>query len=1268
MKAIGKDFVREVKNTRSRFISILILVALAVAFLSGLRATAPDMKLTLDEYLDEQDFMDVQVLSTLGITDEDIEYLNGLDSVSACEGAWLVDAVVVGKDNDVVAKLWSVPENINRPVLREGRLPEAENECAIEKNVSDKLGVDIGDVITVTPGGDFEDALFCSEFTVVGRVSSPYYISVERGTSTIGTGSCGAYLYLDPGAFDMDYFTTAFLRLNGAEELDAFYDEYEDFVDASIDQLEPLGDLRAENRYDEVIGDANEKLDDAQKELDDAKADAEKELGDAAQELADARQELDDGWQEYYDGQTELEDAKKKLADGEKELADGRKKVADGKAELADAEKEYSDGLAELEEGRKELADARQELDDGWKEYYDGLAELEDGKKELAEGKETFEKEKADAQAALDDALAKLNDGEKEYEDGLRQYKSGLRSYQNGKAELEAGEAQLNQTEAYLDQQEAVLDQGEAAIYQGLEAAAAYMGTTSGAIIAGMQMGIIPDTQGVLGKLQQIEEGRNALAYGRQELADGWTQLEAGKNALSSGRLELNDAKKQLNDGRKELDDGWKEYYDGVAEFEEKIADAEAEIAENEQKIIDAEAELADAYKELTDGEAEYADGLAEFKDGEVELADAAVKLEDAKKELADAEIEIRDAEKKIRDGKQEVADGEAELADACEELTDGEKEYADGLVEYENGKKEADEKIGDAEKELADARRKLADIEECKWYVLGRETNPGYLGFGQDADRMGNLANVFPVLFFLVAALVCLTTMTRMVEEQRIQIGSLKALGYSSLRISMKYIAYGALPAIIGGVLGLAIGYTLFPRMIFTAYQIMYDVPNLNLRQYTTTSVCSVLAAVATTTLSTLWACLATLREVPAELMRPKAPKPGKRVILEYIKPLWKRMSFFSKVTTRNLFRYQKRFWMTVIGIGGCTALIIAGFGLRTSLLDTMRHQYDEIYSYNAQITVENNMLPEEREAFERYVSENEDIVLTAPARVLASNGETDAYSTVTFIQAMDPQDLAEFVLLRDYKTGEILTLDDSGVIIDQKLSELLDVGVGDTITLDNDGYWDVAVSGITEHYLGHYVYITPTLYESTFGSECEDNTYFLRLTSNDKALCDSIFSDMMEISGVSGATRIEDTRDTYQHSMERVDFVVVIVILSAAALAVVVLYNLSNINITERRRELATIKVLGFYDLEVSQYVYRENIVLTIFGIVFGILFGRILHAWLVKSVEIDLMMFGRNTDPKAFLWASLLTILFSVIVNIMAHKKMTKIDMVESLKSAE
>ena len=918
--AMQKDFWREIQHTRSRFFSIMILVALSVAFLSGLKATAPDMKRTGDDYLDSLHLADIQVLSTLGLTDDDITAIRAQDKVEDAEGEYVIDAFASSDSLDAVVKVLSLTgRGINEVLLRDGRMPERADECVVEENMLSLMNIEIGDRITLTPGDDLSDALAQDTYTVVGTVRSPVYLAVERGTSTLGSGTVKAYLYLPREAFTLDYYTAAYVRVSGAAEMTAFYSDYDDYIDAVIDELEPFGDARSQLRHDDLVDEATEKLDDAQRELDDAKAEADEKLGDAQKELSDARKKLDDGWKDYYDG-----------------------------------EEQYADGVKEL--------------------------------------------------------------------------------------------------------------------------------------------------------------------------------------------------------------------------------------------------------------------------------------------------------------------------SDAYTELTDGERDYRKGLREYADGKAEADEKIADAQEKITDARRKVADIDSCEWYIFSRSYNPGYTGFGQDADRMANLASVLPIIFFLVAALVCLTTMTRMVEEQRVQIGALKALGYSRLSISRKYIGYGLLPSLVGGVLGLVIGYILFPKMIFTAYQIMYQMPDIELHAYTDISLFSVLAAVACTTVATLWACLATLRETPASLMRPRTPKAGKRVFLEYIKPLWRRMSFIHKVTARNLFRYQKRFWMTVIGIGGCTALIIAGFGMRSSLLFTMSRQYDELFHYSAQVTLADNALPEERAAVEDFLAGDSRVVNYIPCAASSATVVTPSYSTTAYVEVMASDEIGKVVDLFDYKSGDPITMGDEGVYIDQKLSELLKVSVGDTFFLDGDVRGDVTVAGIYEHYTGHFVYMTPGYYENALHADGEPNAYLLNFTSDDTDTCNAIFEKLLDMSGVATTSRMRDTQDTYMHSMERVDFVVVIIILAAAALAMVVLFNLSNINITERQRELATIKLLGFYDGEVSAYVYRENIVLTLFGILLGCFMGHWLHIYLVRSTEIDLMMFGRQTAPSAYVYAAILTALFSLLVNVLAHFRMKKIDMVESLKSAE
>ena len=886
------------------------------------------------------------------------------------------------------------------------------------------------------------------------------YLAVERGTSTLGSGTVKAYLYLPREAFTLDYYTAAYVRVSGAAEMTAFYSDYDNYIDAVIDELEPFGDARAQLRHDDLVDEATEKLDDAQKELDDAKAEADEELGKAQKELSDARRKLDDGWKDYYDGQQELKDAR----------------------------------------------------------------------------------------TELDDAYQKLIDGEQEYKDGLAEYEEAAAEYEKGLAEAQAAQAQLSQQ---------------------------------------------------LAQLKNVNSG--SIAQSKQQLDKSQSDYNIGRMEFAEGKVELDKGKKELDAAKKELDD------------------APAQLEEAKQKLADARAELDDGWKDYYDGEEQYADGVKE-------------------------------------------------LSDAYTELTDGERDYRKGLREYADGKAEADEKIADAQEKITDARRKVADIDSCEWYIFSRSYNPGYTGFGQDADRMANLASVLPIIFFLVAALVCLTTMTRMVEEQRVQIGALKALGYSRLSISRKYIGYGLLPSLVGGVLGLVIGYILFPKMIFTAYQIMYQMPDIELHAYTDISLFSVLAAVACTTVATLWACLATLRETPASLMRPRTPKAGKRVFLEYIKPLWKRMSFIHKVTARNLFRYQKRFWMTVIGIGGCTALIIAGFGMRSSLLFTMSRQYDELFHYSAQVTLAGNALPEERAAVEDFLAGDSRVVNYIPCAASSATVVTPSYSTTAYVEVMASDEIGKVVDLFDYKSGDPITMGDEGVYIDQKLSELLKVSVGDTFFLDGDVRGDVTVAGIYEHYTGHFIYMTPGYYENALHADDEPNAYLLNFTSDDTDTCNAIFEKLLDMSGVATTSRMRDTQDTYMHSMERVDFVVVIIILAAAALAMVVLFNLSNINITERQRELATIKLLGFYDGEVSAYVYRENIVLTLFGILLGCFMGHWLHIYLVRSTEIDLMMFGRQTAPSAYVYAAILTALFSLLVNVLAHFRMKKIDMVESLKSAE
>ncbi len=1158
MKAINKDFIREIKGSKSRFISILVLVALAVAFLSGLKATAPDMKLTGHNYFEQQKLADVQIISTVGLTDEDLEKVLSLDKVMDAENCYVIDAFAGSAASDKIAKVYSIPEKeINELLLMEGRMPQSTTECVVEELALFDLGISIGDKIKLDPQESMKASLAVKEFTVVGTVRSPVYVSVERGSASIGTGSVSLYMAIPKECFDTDIYTSMFIRLNKPEDMIAFYDEYDDYVDDFIDSIEDFGNERAQSRYKDL----EQTLDDAQQELDDARIKADKELNDAQEKLDDANRQIKKGKKEIADADIEIADAEEKISKAAVDIADGEQKIADAENEIAD--------------GEAELADALKKLEDGEKEYKEGLKEWQTGRDEWYDGAEAL----AEASSELDAKEALLNEGQAK----LDLFRDVIVSYPAFCMMLGLDE-------------NAATDE----VITSISAAAA----TNPEVIALIDNEISPfgiSFAGIAASNEQIKEGRNQIASARSAIAAGNAQLAASWAEITEGRRELKDA-------RKELDEHWAEYNDGLKELE-------------------------DGKEELEEYKADLEKGKADLEKGKADLEDAKVRLADAKKELAK-----------------------------------GEKEYRDGLAEYNDAKADAEREIADAQQKIDDAREDLDDITEIKWYIFSRSYNPGYTGLGQDADRMGNLSSVFPVIFFLVAALVCLTTMTRMVEEQRIQIGGLKALGYGKFAISGKYIGYGFFPSIIGSVLGLAIGYTLFPTMIFTAYQIMYQMPDIEIHTYNDISAVCIAAAVACTTLASLAACLASLRETPARLMVPKTPKAGKRVVLERVGFIWKKLGFIWKVTVRNLFRYKKRFWMTVIGIGGCTALIIAGFGLRYSLTYTMHRQYDELFHYHAQISISNGLAEDDRENIEHFLDTDERIVSYADLKLGAMTASSAARSQSMYLYVMETEDIPDYVDLYKLETGEPITVEDDGIYIDQKLSELLGVNIGDEVFLDGDSRAYAKIAGIFEHYTGHFCYMTPKYYEEIFKEDYEYDGMLMRFTEDSEEFCRGVFADLMKYHGVAGTSRMLDIKDTYLHSMERVDFVVVIIILSAGALALVVLYNLSNINITERRRELATIKVLGFYDKEVSAYVYRENIFLTIFGTALGIFMGHYLHIWLVYSTEIDIMMFGRQTDPRSYMFAAGLTIFFAVIANLMAHYKMRHIDMVESLKSIE
>lgn len=1317
------DALREISKTRSRFLSLLLLSSLAVAFLSGLRTTAPVMERTADGYYDHHNLMDLHVLSTLGLTDDDIEFLAAQEDISAAEGCYTADGILHLESNDLVVKLVSLSEqSINTPELVEGRMPEADDECLVEPLLLEASGLSIGDKISFDTGdGDYADALAVEEFTIVGTANSPLYLSTDRGTSSLGTGSVNGFVLLPKGAFDMETYTDAYLTVSWAKDLYCYDDAYGDRMDALVEALEPLGDERAALRYDEVIGEANQALSDAQKEFDDAEA-------EANQELADARQELDDGWAEYYDGletyETESADAWQQIADAEadlpealKELEDGEKEYADGVQELADGKAKYWDGLKEWQDGKAEYDQGYQDLLDGEAEYSENYKTLSNAQKEYDEGWQEYQ----DGLVALEDGGGQLMAAEAELDAARRALEAGAAQISAGQAQLEAGRAALSKAKEDLNTQLGTLAQVLPVFSPGTAL------TSAEAILSPETPWTAADGQAIV-TLLNLAGGSGALTgqfqdmvdqgLMTQEQADGLiAQLDAALAAaaggtdeagapispdpeplkaffsqsipglFAAGEAQMADAEAQLSSASAQLSSGWSQYNEGKKAVDEARAEFEAGVKQSqeaEQTLFEARTELEDGWKQLADGRKELDDGWRELADAQQEISDGWAELEDARQEILDGEAELADGRAELDDGWQQYYDGVAELeeakatlpgelSDAKQELDDAYQELLDGEAEYADGKAEAEQKLSDARQELNDARREVAEIEDCQWYILDRDTNVGYVSYQQDAERMGNLASVFPLIFFLVAALVCLTTMTRMVEDQRVEIGGLKALGYSRSAIALKYVGYGFLSSFLGGVLGLAVGVTVIPTIIFNAWKVLYTVGDMELFLLPDVALLSVGAAVLCVTGTAFATCFAALAAVPAQLMRPKSPKPGRRVLLERIRPLWKRMSFTWKVTIRNLFRYKKRFWMTVIGIGGCTALIITGFGVRNSLYDVFDKQYDQITPYSAQVSLMDNITDDELTEIAAVLDGCGLVKEWMPVSsqpVTAESGSRSMDSNVYLFTVSDQEQFSRFVHLRHRLDGDGVSLSQEGAVITEKLADMLDVGVGDTITLvDGDNRRaEVTITDLTENYVFHYLYITEECYESLFGQASEINSLMVTYTDDTEENSDAVAEQLIPLSGVSSVSRIENTKNTFIEGMKGVDYAVVIITVSAAALAFVVLFNLTNINITERMRELATLKVLGFYTGELNAYIYRENIFLTIFGILLGLVLGKFLHQWLIITVEIDMVMFGRDAGFMSYVYAAVLTALFSFLVNVISRKKLKKIDMVESLKTVD
>lgn len=1124
-RAIKKDFYVEIRKSLGRFLSIFFIVAMGVAFFSGIRASEPDMRYSGDAYFDRNHVMDLRVIGSLGLTEKDVEALEETEGVEDVEPGYSKDLLLNVEGNYKVLHVASILDSMNKYTVEEGRMPEKSGECLMDGDFLKAHGFKIGDKITLSSGTKdaVTDTLKSDTFEIVGSGSNSTYFTYARGSSTVGNGEVSGFLGVLPEDFKLEAYTECYVSVKDAKPLVAFTSQYDAKVEKVQKNIEKIAEEQGKRRADEIRDEARRKLSNAQEELEEGKKEAE-------EKLTEAKQQIDDGTRQIQEGKEQLEKANEDLKSGRNELYASQKKIDGAKREISNGWSQYNTAKKEFDvqesafqekylAGMEEIRKGEEELTKAWESFHSQEAEYNKGVGELAQAKELLEKL--------------------------------LESLESGSLPLE----QVAEIQAQADGLKAQIAEKEPVLQA-----------------AGQQ---IESARAVLNQKQQ--EADIQFSEARQQLEQGRATIESGQKQLEATRQKLISSEEQAKKGEEQIHVGWSKIHAG----EKQKAESEALLVENEKKLAQAQ-------------------------------------------------------------------------------------------EEYDQGKEEAEQEIYDGEEKIKEAQLEINKIENAQWYVQDRSVLPEYVGFGDNANRIRAIAKVFPILFFIVAALISLTTMTRMVEEQRTQIGTLKALGYGKLSIAGKYLNYAILATVGGSIFGVLFGEKFFPYIIVNAYKIMYThVPDVVIPYNWEYGIVAAGTAILCTGFATFFACYKELASQPAVLMRPPAPKQGKRVFLEKIPFIWKHLSFIWKSTIRNLIRYKKRFFMTVFGIGGCMALMIVGFGLRDSIFAIGKLQYGELQLYDGMVILNTEAVEEDRQEPMEYLSGEKAVSDTMEGylkrvKIIKGNEKQEAYLSVP----SDLEKVKKFQVFRNRMSKQEFQLEQDSVILTEKVAKLLGVKKGDWITFDDqdEKKMKLQITDICENYMEHYLYVSPEIYREIYGEKIEPNTIYFKMKDFNEKKLKEIGENVLSKRGALNVTYTDNIQSQLDDMLESLDVVIVVLIISAGLLAFVVLYNLNNINITERKRELATIKVLGFYDKEVSAYVFRENILLTIIGVMVGAVLGSILHRFVIVTVEIDSVMFTRIIGNLSFLLSAAFTCLFSFLVNAVMYFKLKKIDMVESLKSIE
>lgn len=1251
MRAFSKDILRTIGGSKKRYLSIVAICALGATMLTGLSIACLDLRESAEALYERQHLYDISVQSTLGLTQDDVDELAGIEGVAVAEGGYEIETYteVDGIRSTVMLKTL-LSSGINEPYVVEGSLPDAPNEIAVTENYLHAANKSIGDTVTFEDavaedptglsdlntiagtgseadsgesGGEqssTDDPLIPGgTYTIVGAVIDPTNITQPEGPIAFRASTSSDYtFFVDESAVaDTSSYTVVYLTVSGTEGLSSYSSEYEARVDEAQSRVEDLAPQRERARTEEIKSDA---LD----EIAVSEADAHQQLADAEQELIDGQATIDESLADALAGQQELDTQR---ADALSELNDAQATIDEQRAAALDGIEQAREGLATIEETR---------------------GELEAAKEQAEAGVTTAETYVAQAQNAGQQAVKVFNN------DNVTQAWNTLSSWTGTAEPVEAEQAFVEAAQAAAD---------------SVEEQYANKQTEFAALTIQFQSQI-ERRQTVLQRTEQIENRLSEISERLDRIDQEVASLppdDPSLGDLEQERVDLTAERDELSAEAATLSDELDALNTALGDYDQCAADLQS-IAIHNASLQALVTGSPSSVQQLASGMGQAAAGLAQAREG-LEQVDAGLEALDAAERDARAGLATAQNGLELLDAAQselatQRASALAQLADAQQTIDEGLSQLADAQAELDEGRATFETERADALQQIADARAQVDEVESATWYVQDRSALGSFSSVDSDASSIEAIARIIPVIFFVVAILVSLTTATRMVEEERGLVGLYKALGYSNARILSKYLIYTGSAALIGGIIGDIAGFVVIPYVLFYIFQAMYLLPLFSLHFDLFYAVLGIVAFVAGIAGATFITCRKDLTESPASLMRPRAPRAGSRIFLEHIRPLWRRLGFLNKVTARNLFRYKKRLAMTIFGIMGCTALLICGFSIKNTVESLAPRQYEQIYRYDLMAVTSADDFEAARSVLEGANEVTDLEAIGVDTITVEYKGGKE--SMQLYIIPSDMK-ISDYVSLQTLE-GDPISLDDTGVVMTNNAATVLGLSAGDTASIATSALdkAEVTVESITRNYLGNAIYMTEDAYEELFGP-LEPNGFFAHLTGGDteqRAFADELEGDDIFLS----ITSVAKMREQFEQSFTLINVVVYVVIGLAAGLAFVVLFTLSTVNIGEREREIATIKVLGFRAGEVRTYINKETLVLTSLGILVGLPAGWALSESFTYILKMPSIFFDVVVDPWCYALAAAFSIVFALAVSLITNRMLARIDMVEALKSPE